>query len=185
MMNLLKLSTLFITNFITLIIIINLIPSYYKLFHPLILGSILMLMNMLTSINISMYMYNNWWSYITFLVMVGGMMILFLYFTSFINNMIISMKIIFFKNLIFKSLIFLIFMIIMFMNYKKFLIWSSSINLNEINMNLYNKNLSKFIIMYTYNLNYNMIICLIYLLISLFLIVKMIISNKYSLRKMN
>nr|YP_010981227.1 NADH dehydrogenase subunit 6 [Exoristobia philippinensis]WOE90357.1 NADH dehydrogenase subunit 6 [Exoristobia philippinensis] len=167
-------------NLSIILIIINSFPSHYKLFHPLILGSILMLFNIITNLNISMYLNNNWWSYITFLVIVGGLMILFLYFTSFINNMITSIKMIFFKQMIFKFLIMMIFLILMFTNFNSYLIWYNNI----LKFNLYSK-FNNLMYMYNYNLNLSLIISIFYLLMTLMLLVKMIILNKYTLRKIN
>nr|YP_010982453.1 NADH dehydrogenase subunit 6 [Cheiloneurus chinensis]WOE90958.1 NADH dehydrogenase subunit 6 [Cheiloneurus chinensis] len=185
MMNYMNMSMYMIINMPMMLMMINSIPSYYKTFHPLILGSILMLMNLITSMNISIYLPTNWWSYIIFLIMVGGLMILFMYFTSFINNMIISLKYYLFKNLMFKSLLMLIYIIMINMKFNNYMIWNSNINKFDISQDWMITKMKNFTMMYLYNLNYSMMISIIYLLISLFLIVKMIIINKFSLRKMN
>nr|AOY39731.1 NADH dehydrogenase subunit 6 [Scolytinae sp. BMNH 1043031] len=54
--------------------------------HPLALGGVLLLQTILVSI-LSGFMFINFWlSYILFLIMVGGMMIMFMYMTSIASN---------------------------------------------------------------------------------------------------
>nr|YP_010297279.1 NADH dehydrogenase subunit 6 [Lamennaisia nobilis]UML36895.1 NADH dehydrogenase subunit 6 [Lamennaisia sp.] len=170
----------FIINMTIILLLINLIPSHYKSFHPMILGSILMLFNIQLTMNLSIYLPKSWWSFISFLIIIGGLMILFLYFTSFINNMIMNIKLIFLKNFFFKIIIFLMFIMMMFMKMKNFSIWYN--NIEEMNLN---NQVNKIIYMYMYNMNFSILISIFYLLTSLTLLVKMLILNKYTLRKIN
>nr|ALO76446.1 NADH deshydrogenase subunit 6 [Impressosora (Neoeutrapela) sp. EUT01] len=72
----------------TIIMTINIMLSIMFLFmnHPLSLGSILLLQTITISIITGKMMINFWYSYILFLVMVGGMLILFMYMTSIASN---------------------------------------------------------------------------------------------------
>nr|AEP27458.1 NADH dehydrogenase subunit 6 [Nanophyes marmoratus] len=54
--------------------------------HPLTFGSVLLCQTILTSLITGLLNYNYWFSYILFLIMVGGMLILFIYMTSVAAN---------------------------------------------------------------------------------------------------
>nr|YP_009271882.1 NADH dehydrogenase subunit 6 [Xylotrechus grayii]AIW58316.1 NADH dehydrogenase subunit 6 [Xylotrechus grayii] len=54
--------------------------------HPLSFGMILLIQTLLITIESGMMNLNFWYSYILFLVMVGGMLILFMYMTSVASN---------------------------------------------------------------------------------------------------
>nr|YP_010692545.1 NADH dehydrogenase subunit 6 [Argopistes capensis]WBV77027.1 NADH dehydrogenase subunit 6 [Argopistes capensis] len=54
--------------------------------HPLSCGLILLIQTILTALVTGMMNYNFWYSYILFLVMIGGMLILFIYMTSIASN---------------------------------------------------------------------------------------------------
>nr|AOY39705.1 NADH dehydrogenase subunit 6 [Scolytinae sp. BMNH 1040319] len=54
--------------------------------HPLSLGSILLIQSILTAVLSGLIFINFWLSYILFLIMVGGMLIMFMYMTSIASN---------------------------------------------------------------------------------------------------
>nr|WNX92440.1 NADH dehydrogenase subunit 6 [Morimospasma tuberculatum] len=54
--------------------------------HPLSLGMILFLETILVSLMSGMLHYNYWFSYMIFLIMIGGMLVLFIYMTSVASN---------------------------------------------------------------------------------------------------
>nr|AXS65858.1 NADH dehydrogenase subunit 6 [Cucujoidea sp. 16 KM-2017] len=54
--------------------------------HPLSLGFVLLMQTIVISLLTGLLNYNFWFSYILFLVMVGGMLILFIYMTSITSN---------------------------------------------------------------------------------------------------
>nr|APX40938.1 NADH dehydrogenase subunit 6 [Apteropeda orbiculata] len=54
--------------------------------HPLSCGLILLTQTILTAIMSGLMNYNFWYSYILFLIMIGGMLILFIYMTSIASN---------------------------------------------------------------------------------------------------
>nr|YP_010728564.1 NADH dehydrogenase subunit 6 [Helota yehi]WEA76650.1 NADH dehydrogenase subunit 6 [Helota yehi] len=66
--------------------------------HPLSFGLILLIQSILISLSTGLMYYNFWFSYILFLIMVGGMLILFIYMTSIASNekFKFSMKMFFF-----------------------------------------------------------------------------------------
>nr|YP_009564775.1 NADH dehydrogenase subunit 6 [Henosepilachna vigintioctopunctata]QAY82226.1 NADH dehydrogenase subunit 6 [Henosepilachna vigintioctopunctata] len=53
--------------------------------HPLSLGFFILIQTILISITMGMF-YNFWYSYILFLIMIGGLLILFIYMTSIASN---------------------------------------------------------------------------------------------------
>nr|YP_010626100.1 NADH dehydrogenase subunit 6 [Fibla pasiphae]WBK02911.1 NADH dehydrogenase subunit 6 [Fibla pasiphae] len=161
---------LYILLTISMLISLNLI----KMKHPLIMGFLLIIQTLLISL-ISGFLNNTYWfSYILFLVMIGGMMILFIYMTSLASNeKYYFSSLYFFLNL--TMLLFSIILILMIYYYN-----FSMINLNnEINLMF---NLNKL-----YNLNSKNItlISIIYLLITLIIIIKITNKNLGPLRQKN
>nr|YP_003875518.1 NADH dehydrogenase subunit 6 [Ellipes minuta]ADD97006.1 NADH dehydrogenase subunit 6 [Ellipes minuta] len=69
---------------ISIMIPINLILIHLS--HPLAVTSALLMQTVLTTILAGMMMFNFWYSYITFLIFVGGLLILFMYITSISSN---------------------------------------------------------------------------------------------------
>nr|AZL93488.1 NADH dehydrogenase subunit 6 [Synergus sp. ZJUH_2016033] len=154
-----------------------LISSNIKNIHPLILGLMMFIYSILISLNLNIFNKSNVYSMIMFLIIIGGFLIMFLYFNSFaINNkMIFNLNM--FNKFIFMLMMMMICMILMlFKN-------------NIFNMILFlnNKNLEMKTLMYSnikmnnYNINmlylkYNKLILfsLIYLLYSLIIIMKII-----------
>nr|APX40249.1 NADH dehydrogenase subunit 6 [Psylliodes circumdatus] len=141
--------------------------------HPLSSGLILLTQTILTAFLSGFMNYNFWYSYILFLIMVGGMLILFIYMTSVASNE----KFKFNKNLImiilFSTMIILLLMFIdlYYLNY--------FFNIQDMkNMNInYSNNLS--LKKYFNYPNFNMMIMMItYLFITLIAVVK-ITNNSY------
>lgn len=178
-----------IINFSIINLLINSLYSNYKIIHPIIIGSILLIFNLITTINISLFYNDNWFSFIAFLIIIGGIIILFLYFTRFIININTTLKINFFININIKIILILIILLFLLFFMKKNLIWYNNFNeiqsiYNLLNLNSLNKNFYV-IYIYIYNKNLISIICILYLLLSLTLIVKIIFLNKFTLRKIN
>nr|YP_009726138.1 NADH dehydrogenase subunit 6 [Aenasius arizonensis]QHR84899.1 NADH dehydrogenase subunit 6 [Aenasius arizonensis] len=156
--------------------------------HPMIMGSLLLFFSIFTSLNLSMFFNNNWFSFISFLIIIGGMMIIFMYFTSFIMNMMTSLKMNYIKNIMIKFSMSLIVFFMMLIYMKTNSIWYNKFNETNSFHFLTNKN-NNFMYMissmYMYNKNFPSIICILYILMSMIMIVKMIMKNKYTLRKIN
>nr|YP_011004822.1 NADH dehydrogenase subunit 6 [Leptomastidea bifasciata]WPT46963.1 NADH dehydrogenase subunit 6 [Leptomastidea bifasciata] len=170
-------------------ILINSMPSLNKMLHPIIMSLMLLLFSMFTSMNLSIYFNNQWISFITFLIIIGGLMILFLYFNSFISNMMISLNLNSFKKTLIKCIYMIMIFLLLITYLKKYLIWYNNFNeiktlkdlisLNELKIK------NNMIFLFIYNLKFNIMISILYLLTSLTLIVKMILINKFTLRKIN
>nr|UUG47482.1 NADH dehydrogenase subunit 6 [Ips hauseri]UUG47495.1 NADH dehydrogenase subunit 6 [Ips hauseri]UUG47508.1 NADH dehydrogenase subunit 6 [Ips hauseri] len=69
---------------ISLIFVLSCLFIFLK--HPLTLGGILFIQTSLAALASNYLFLNSWYSYILFLIMVGGMLILFIYMTSIASN---------------------------------------------------------------------------------------------------
>lgn len=178
---------LLITSSINLII--NCISSYNKNLHPIIFGTILLLISIFSSLNINIFNDSPIFRFIIFLIVIGGIIILFLYFIRFVRNIKIIIKWIYIKIIPIKLLLIIIIILVILLNKNNLLSWFYSFNetnnLFNINSNdLINNNIN---CIYIY-LNIKIIptiIIIIYLFLCLTLIVKIFINKKISIRKIN
>lgn len=152
--------------------------------HPIFLTIRLLIYTRLICIIISIWSFNFIYSIITFLIIIRGLLIIFIYFSRLIanekNKITINVYIILslFLNYCF------IIMNILFNSFKlpiPFNFWESSPILNNFN-SIEFKNIT---IIYTYPFINITIICIIFLLISLFIIIKISSTKFRSLRKIN
>nr|AND96351.1 NADH deshydrogenase subunit 6 [Heteronitis castelnaui] len=143
--------------------------------HPLSLGSLLLTQTIVTSLTIGKLSFNYWYSYILFLIMIGGMLILFIYMTSVASNEIFMPSI----------KIFGMFMTMMFIGMILYILidnfyWTLNNSFfNEINLSLNYLSLNKY---FNYPNNMIMYMLIIYLLIALLTIVKITDFKKGALR---
>nr|AYQ19129.1 NADH dehydrogenase subunit 6 [Erotylinae sp. 4 ACP-2013] len=146
--------------------------------HPLSLGLILLIQTIMTSLITGMLTMNFWYSYILFLIMIGGMLILFIYMTSVAANE----KFKFSKNLLIFTLISNM-MMFMFMFIDQFFLKTSFNSLEMNSQNLFN-NFNMMIIKYlNYPNNLMFTMMIIYLFLVLIMVVKIITINKGPLRQ--
>nr|YP_010472507.1 NADH dehydrogenase subunit 6 [Nipponoharpalus discrepans]UVG42131.1 NADH dehydrogenase subunit 6 [Nipponoharpalus discrepans] len=61
--------------------------------HPLSMGLILLIQTLLISLMSGLFTYSYWFSYILFMIMIGGMLVLFIYMTSMASNEMINFSI--------------------------------------------------------------------------------------------
>nr|QQW48060.1 NADH dehydrogenase subunit 6 [Lipoptena sp.] len=151
--------------------------------HPLAMGLILLMQTTLISMITGLMTYSFWFSYILFIVFLGGMMVLFIYITSLASNEMFSFS----MKLFIMSIMFMFtFMIIMSMFDKNTIMMI----MNSETKNFYNEHsfikennllLHK---MYNYPINMITIILMNYLLITLIAIVKITKLSKGPLRPM-
>nr|YP_010043012.1 NADH dehydrogenase subunit 6 [Dineutus mellyi]QPC56772.1 NADH dehydrogenase subunit 6 [Dineutus mellyi] len=115
-------------------IMINILLSFIFMFlkHPLSMGLILLMQTILISLLSGMFAYSYWFSYILFLVMLGGMLVLFIYMTSLASNEIFhySNKLFLF-SMIFIMTLMMIFITIDYMNFIPLMKNSNMIELNN------------------------------------------------------
>nr|YP_009627354.1 NADH dehydrogenase subunit 6 [Aristobia reticulator]QCC70802.1 NADH dehydrogenase subunit 6 [Aristobia reticulator] len=151
-----------------LLISLSIMMSITFLFlnHPLSFGMILLIQTIMIALLTGLMNYNFWFSYIIFLIMIGGMLILFIYMTSIASNEKFKFS---YKLLMLMSLIIIIMLMFSFLD-------SFFLNLNLIN-DLFNQNfiknyklsMNKFFI---WPMNMIFFLMIIYLLISLIMVVK-------------
>nr|ALO76933.1 NADH deshydrogenase subunit 6 [Habrocerus capillaricornis] len=146
---------------------------FFLLNHPLSMGMVLMSQTILIAFITGLLSINFWFSYIMFLIMIGGMLVLFIYMTSIASNELFkfSTKILFL--MIVSMMVTLMFIKMNMMEYYY-------MNTNLMNNESINFSLNKFI---NYPSNYIMILMIIYLLITLIAVVKIVNLNFGPLRQ--
>nr|APX39605.1 NADH dehydrogenase subunit 6 [Colaspidea globosa] len=158
-----------------LMIIMMMSTSLILLNHPMSIGFTLLLSTVMISMMTGTMNSTFWFSYILFLVMIGGMLILFVYMTSIASNekFKFSMKILMLNLLLMTTMLFL-------KNHKQsFLL----LKLKETKMFNYEKMMNESLKYFTPSLNIIMISSMIYLLIALVMIVKITKKSKGPIRQ--
>nr|YP_010987621.1 NADH dehydrogenase subunit 6 [Oxytelus varipennis]WON66040.1 NADH dehydrogenase subunit 6 [Oxytelus varipennis] len=145
-----------------LMLMMNIVFMFLFSKHPITMGVMLLLQTLLTAMLMNSIIMNSWFSYILLLVMIGGLLILFIYMTSLVSNK----KFKFNPMLMFIHLLIMASSIIIFMMDKfNFYCFSKSYMLMNYQLEL---NFNKFI-MPSYLM---MTTLIIYLLIVLIAVVK-------------
>nr|AMH85406.1 NADH dehydrogenase subunit 6 [Hydrotaea sp. ACMJ-2016] len=165
----------------TILFIFNFIFMNMK--HPLAMGLTLLMQTTLVSMMSGLMTKTFWFSYILFLVFLGGMLVLFIYVTSLASNEMFSFSI---KLLLISIMFFSLMMITLFFIDKFMLLQYSNMEMNSIlNMNSYimenSLSLNK---LYNYPINLLTILLMNYLLITLIAVVKITKLNQGPLRSM-
>nr|APX40171.1 NADH dehydrogenase subunit 6 [Cryptocephalus moraei] len=146
--------------------------------HPLTLGFSLLLQTIIVALFTGYMSLNFWSSYIIFLIMIGGLLILFTYMTSIASNEKFKFS---FKLLLLNLVLFLIMLIPTFMD--KLLIFPK---IKFLETFYFNSNMKiEFFLNKFINFPHNMIYLLIviYLLITMIAVVKITLKTKSTLRK--
>nr|QIV24754.1 NADH dehydrogenase subunit 6 [Toxeutes arcuatus] len=154
---------------LTLILFILCLSSliFILLNHPLSFGLILLIQTLMISLITGMMSSSYWFSYILFMIMVGGMLVLFIYMTSVASNEKFKFSLTILL-LITIAVTFFLLMIIL----DKFFLATSSFSLELINQNSYfqkNSPLSKF---FNWPMSTNMFMIIVYLFLTLIMVVK-------------
>nr|YP_009441601.1 NADH dehydrogenase subunit 6 [Hylastes brunneus]AOY40147.1 NADH dehydrogenase subunit 6 [Hylastes brunneus] len=156
-----------------------LIFIFLSMNHPLSLGFILLTQTILMSLYSSLLYYNSWFSYILFLVMISGLMIMFIYMTSIASNEKFKMPKIKmnFSLIIFSMMLIMSTLIDYFFSSPPMLM----IMTNQINLlNLMNSPLTKF---FNNPHLFMMLFLMNYLLLTLIIVVKITTLNSGPLRQ--
>nr|AWB99054.1 NADH dehydrogenase subunit 6 [Anopheles oryzalimnetes] len=167
----------------TLCLIMSFIFMQMK--HPLSMGLMLLIQTFLTCLITSIYVKTFWFSYVLFLIFLGGMLILFIYVTSLSSNEMFSMS---FKLTMISLIIFSIFSILFFFIDKslieQFIMNMEMEKLSNMN-NLINENILSLNKMYNFPTNLITLLLINYLFLTLLVTVK--ITKKFygPLRPMN
>nr|YP_009255463.1 NADH dehydrogenase subunit 6 [Anopheles laneanus]AND46712.1 NADH dehydrogenase subunit 6 [Anopheles laneanus]AWB98339.1 NADH dehydrogenase subunit 6 [Anopheles laneanus] len=174
MMKLIIMSTCLIMSFI-----------FMQMSHPLSMGLMLLIQTFLTCLLTGIYVKTFWFSYILFLIFLGGMLILFIYVTSLSSNEMFNMS---FSLSLMSFMIFMFFMAI-FLFLDKTLIEQFVMNLEMEKIlnfnNLINENMLSLNKMYNFPINMITLLLINYLFLTLLVTVK--ITKKFygPLRPMN
>nr|APX39388.1 NADH dehydrogenase subunit 6 [Longitarsus luridus] len=146
--------------------------------HPLSCGMILLIQTILTALFTGMMSLNFWYSYILFLIMIGGMLILFIYMTSIASNE----KFKFNKKFIYMYMLFLMILSMMFLTDPYY----TNLMINIIDMKnslMMLKNQFSMMKYFNYPNYFIMMMMIIYLFITLIAIVKITKFNYGALRQ--
>nr|APX40847.1 NADH dehydrogenase subunit 6 [Calomicrus suturalis] len=145
--------------------------------HPLSCGLILLIQTILTAMISGLMNFNYWYSYILFLIMIGGMLILFIYMTSIASNEKFSFR----PKFMTLNLILLIFVMLILMDQFYFNMLNQMFDMKSQNF-FYLNNLS--MMKYFMEPNYLlMMLIIIYLFITLIVVVKITSISYGSLRQ--
>nr|APX39491.1 NADH dehydrogenase subunit 6 [Neocrepidodera transversa] len=144
--------------------------------HPLSCGLILLIQTIFTSMITGMLHYNFWYSYIFFLIMVGGMLILFLYMTSIASNEKFKFNI---KLLLMNMALIIIITLFLFMDQFYFSMLNQIFDMKIMVMNS-NMSMKKY---FYFPHNLIMFSMIIYLFLTLIAIVKLTKFSYGSLRQ--
>nr|QSZ78299.1 NADH dehydrogenase subunit 6 [Leptocimbex yanniae] len=146
---------------------------------PLSMGLLLLVQTVLISVNSGILSTSFWFSYILFMIMIGSMLVLFIYISSLTSNLKFKLN----KKKFFFNLIMILFLFYFFKQLNSY--WTMNyMNFNFID-NWENNQFIKISLkkMFSYP-NYKILMIMInYMLLTLFIVVKIIKINKGPLRK--
>nr|AEP27640.1 NADH dehydrogenase subunit 6 [Scolytus sp. APV-2011] len=146
--------------------------AFLVISHPLALGAILMSQTIIVALTSSIFNMNAWFSYILFLVMIGGMLVMFMYMTSVASNEKFKLP----KNKILTML--MLVPLILLISQEKMI---KNMSCQESYINTFNMaSLTKY---YTFPANQMLIFLMTYLLFVLIASVKIAKPKTSSLRK--
>nr|YP_010688273.1 NADH dehydrogenase subunit 6 [Layahima elegans]WBR65480.1 NADH dehydrogenase subunit 6 [Layahima elegans] len=155
--------------------------NFIQIKHPLAMGLMLLIQTIIISLTCGLFTYSYWFAYILFLIMLGGMLVLFIYVTSLASNELFSFSM---KSLIISISVFSLMTITLLFLDNMMLLTS---NLEMIKMypesNLSSENEISLIKLYN-NPTMNITIMMInYLLLTLIVVVKITNINYGPLRQ--
>nr|YP_009937395.1 NADH dehydrogenase subunit 6 [Trigonopterus triradiatus]QNT26892.1 NADH dehydrogenase subunit 6 [Trigonopterus triradiatus] len=151
---------------------------FMTLNHPLSMGGILLAQTILMALTTGFFFLNFWFSYILFLIMIGGMLVMFIYMTSIASNEKFSMPK---KSLLFMATSSSLGLLIMiFLDYFFPLQLNLHSSMNSFNTQISNLCMNKY---FNYPGMFMLICLMIYLLITLIAIVKITGKSKGTLRQ--
>nr|YP_009995542.1 NADH dehydrogenase subunit 6 [Eristalinus quinquestriatus]QNQ07383.1 NADH dehydrogenase subunit 6 [Eristalinus quinquestriatus]QVL28707.1 NADH dehydrogenase subunit 6 [Eristalinus quinquestriatus] len=158
---------------------------FLQMNHPLSMGLMLLIQTVMVSCITGLMTKSFWFSYILFLIMVGGMLVLFIYMTSLASNEMFTLS----MKMTIISIIMLFFLLIMIFFMDKMFLTFNSMNteMNSIsNLNSYiSENSLNLIKLYNYPTNMITILLINYLLITMIASIKITKLFYGPIRSMN
>nr|UHM24938.1 NADH dehydrogenase subunit 6 [Layahima wuzhishana] len=155
--------------------------NFIQIKHPLAMGLTLLIQTIIISLACGMFTHSYWFAYILFLVMLGGMLVLFIYMTSLASNELFSFSM---KNFFVSFIMFMVFFII-FMLIDSTMLMTNNLEMIKMTpeMNMFTENELNLIKLYN-NPTMNITIMMInYLLLTLIVVVKIVNINYGPLRQ--
>nr|YP_010561863.1 NADH dehydrogenase subunit 6 [Chionoecetes bairdi]UYX57824.1 NADH dehydrogenase subunit 6 [Chionoecetes bairdi] len=153
---------------------------FTRLTHPLSLGLTLLIQTVSISLNTGLSLYSFWFSYILFMIFLGGMLVLFIYVASLASNETFSFS--FFYMITSLLILLLIFLVCLFMD-PILMVDFSSLPTSSIDVKLSTPLITSWIYSNS-NMMFTLFIIL-YLLLTLVVVVKITNLFKGPLRLMN
>nr|WBR65675.1 NADH dehydrogenase subunit 6 [Layahima sp. 3 YZ-2022a] len=155
--------------------------NFIQIKHPLAMGLTLLIQTIIISLTCGLFTHSYWFAYILFLIMLGGMLVLFIYVTSLASNELFSFSV---KSL-FISIIMLSLLTIIFMFMDNLMLITNNLEMIKMSpeSNLFSENEINLIKLYN-NPTMNITIMMInYLLLTLIVVVKITNINHGPLRQ--
>nr|AFQ62118.1 NADH dehydrogenase subunit 6 [Micrambina sp. MIC01] len=144
--------------------------------HPLSMGTCLLIQTLFISLITGKMYLNFWFSYLLFLIMVGGMLILFMYMTSVASNEKFKFSI---KLVLMLSILFTLMMTYLFYFNPTFFFMNEDM-LNKSEIYFFNNTMAKFTEFPSYLMYY---LIILYLLMTLIAVVKITKTNQGPIRQ--
>nr|WAX39334.1 NADH dehydrogenase subunit 6 [Homalosilpha sp. 1 ZQW-2020] len=147
--------------------------------HPLAMGLMLLIQTIIMCIMSGLLSQSFWFSYILFLIFLGGMLVLFIYVTSLASNEMFFMSM---KMIIITIMIIFMLMLLINLNY---MINNMEIMLHEYMYSAENEMMNSLMKLYNQPTNLITIMLASYLFLTLIVVVKITNISKGPLRQMN
>nr|ADW41335.1 NADH dehydrogenase subunit 6 [Drosophila canadiana] len=158
---------------------------FMNMIHPLAMGLTLLIQTILISLITGLMTKTFWFSYILFLIFLGGMLVLFIYVTSLASNEMFNLSI---KLTLISMTLFLMLLILTFIMDKpstSFFLLNNEMEVISSNYSYFTENSLSLNKLYNFPTNLITILLMNYLLITLIVIVKITKMFKGPLRIMN
>nr|UFZ13866.1 NADH dehydrogenase subunit 6 [Neochauliodes koreanus] len=149
--------------------------------HPLAMGLILLIQTILISLITGFMLQTFWFSYILFLILLGGMLVLFIYMTSLASNELFSFSM---KSLLMNFIIMMCMMAFMMI----YIPYNNLLNLDMTKFNnysLYTENNIELLKLYNFPTMNLTLMLVTYLFLTLIIVVKITNINQGPLRQFN
>nr|YP_002229149.1 NADH dehydrogenase subunit 6 [Ascaloptynx appendiculata]ACH89998.1 NADH dehydrogenase subunit 6 [Ascaloptynx appendiculata] len=155
--------------------------NFIQIKHPLAMGLTLLVQTIIVSLICGLFTHSYWFAYILFLIMLGGMLVLFMYVTSLASNELFSFS----MMSMFVSIILMTVMMLTLMMSDQFMLFINSLEMIEFSQksNIFYENEFSLIKLYN-NPTMNITIMVMnYLLLTLIVVVKITNINYGPLRQ--
>nr|YP_009689640.1 NADH dehydrogenase subunit 6 [Mansonia amazonensis]QEE94343.1 NADH dehydrogenase subunit 6 [Mansonia amazonensis] len=153
--------------------------------HPLAMGLTLLIQTFLVCLMTGMFLKTFWFSYILFLIFMGGMLVLFIYVTSLSSNEMFSLS--FSLSFIMSTFIFIMLILFLFIDNSLMNLFlnNNEMSLLENNLQFFSENSIQLNKLYNFPTNMITLLLINYLFLTLLMTIKITKKNYGPLRPMN